>query len=50
MQAKKITVQSDRQMWIQMDNEFILDTDISIKVVPHAVRMVATDNLSYQKL
>jgi len=50
MQAKKITVQSDRQMWIQLDNEYILDTDINIKVVPHAVQMVAADNLSYQNL
>jgi diacylglycerol kinase family enzyme len=50
LQAKKITVQSDRQMWIQLDNEYIRDTDINIKVVPHAVQMVAMDNLSYQKL
>jgi len=50
MQAKKITVQSDKQMWIQLDNEYIRDTDISISVVPHAVRMIAADNLSYQKL
>jgi len=50
LQAKKITVQSDRQMWIQLDNEFIQDTDISIRVVPHAVQMVVMENLSYQKL
>jgi diacylglycerol kinase family enzyme len=49
MQAKRITVQSDRQMWIQVDNEYFLDTAVSIKVVPHAVQMVALDNLSYQK-
>jgi YegS/Rv2252/BmrU family lipid kinase len=49
MQAKRITVQSDRQMWIQVDNEYILDTGISVKVVPRAVQMVAMDNLSYQK-
>jgi diacylglycerol kinase family enzyme len=50
LQAKKITVQSDRQMWIQLDSEYIRDTGVSVKVVPHAVRMVAMDNLSYQKL
>ena len=49
MQAKKIMVQSDRQMWIQVDNEYFLDTGVNIKVVPHAVQMVALDNLSYQK-
>jgi hypothetical protein len=36
-------------MWIQVDNEYILDTGISVKVVPRAVRMVTMDNLSYQK-
>jgi diacylglycerol kinase family enzyme len=50
LQAKKIKVRSDRQMWIQLDNEFIQDTDISIRVVPHAVQMVVMENLSYQKL
>jgi diacylglycerol kinase family enzyme len=49
MQAKTITIQSDRQMWIHVDNEYILDTGINIKVVPRAVQMVALDNLSYQK-
>jgi len=49
LQAKKITIQSDRQMWIHVDNEYILDTGINIKVVPHAVQMVALDNISYQK-
>jgi len=49
MQAKKITVRSERQMWIQADDEIIRDTGISVKVVPRAVRMVAMDNLSYQK-
>ena len=49
LQAQKISIQSDRQMWIQVDNEYILDTGISIKVVPGAVQMVTMDNLSYQK-
>lgn len=50
LQAKKITIQSNRQMWIQLDNEFIQDTDISLRVVPQAVQIVALDNLSYQTL
>ena len=49
LQAKKIRIQSDRQMWIQLDNEYIKDTGISIGVVPNAVQMVVMDNLSYQK-
>jgi diacylglycerol kinase family enzyme len=50
MQARKITIQSDRQMRIQLDNEYIRDTGISINVAPNAVKMVAIDNFSYQKL
>jgi diacylglycerol kinase family enzyme len=47
IQAKKITIKSDEQMWIQLDNEFILDNNISLSVIPRAVNMVALDNLSY---
>jgi len=50
LQAKKIKIQSDRKMWIQLDNEYIQDTDINIRVVPHAVQMVTMENLSYQRL
>jgi len=50
LQANKIKIQSDRQMWIQIDNEYIQDTEINIRVIPNAVRMVVMDNLSYQKL
>jgi len=47
IQAKKVTVRSDRSMWIQMDNEYIRDTNINLNVVPQAVSVVAVDNLSY---
>jgi len=47
VQAKKITVQSDSQMWIQLDNEYIQDTNINLSVIPHAVQMVAVNKLSY---
>jgi diacylglycerol kinase family enzyme len=49
IQAKKITIQSEREMWIQLDNEFIKDTNIEINVVPGALQMVTVSNLSYQK-
>jgi len=48
LQAKKISVRSDKQMWIQLDNEYVQDTNIDMSVVPSAVQMVAVDNLSYQ--
>ncbi len=47
LQAKKISIQSDKQMWIQLDNEHIKDTSINMSVVPNAIQMVAVDGLSY---
>jgi len=47
VQGKKITVQSSSNMWIQLDNEYIQDTNINLNVVPHAVQMVAINDLSY---
>jgi diacylglycerol kinase family enzyme len=47
LHAKKITVQSDRQIWMQMDREYFLDTNVSISVVPQAVNMAAVNDLTY---
>jgi diacylglycerol kinase family enzyme len=47
VQAKKITIKSNEQMWIQLDNEYIPDTNISLSVIHHAVNVVALENLSY---
>jgi len=34
-------------MWIQLDNEFIQDTDININVIHHAIQLAAVNSLSY---
>jgi len=47
LQGKKVSIQSDRKMWIQLDNECIQNTDISLAVVHNATQIVAVDNLSY---
>jgi diacylglycerol kinase family enzyme len=47
VQGKKISIKSENQMWIQLDNEYILDTDIELSVVHHAVQMVALQGLTY---
>jgi len=47
LQGKKISVQSNNQMWIQMDNEFIQDTSISLSIVHHAIQMVVPNDYSY---
>jgi diacylglycerol kinase family enzyme len=48
IKGKNITVQASGQMWIQLDNEYIQDTNISMNVVQHAVQMVTVNNLTYQ--
>ena len=45
--AKKIMIESDSEMWIQLDNEYILDTNITLNVVPQAVNIAAAKDLSY---
>ena len=47
IQGEKILIQSEKRMWIQLDNEFFQDTKIDLSVVPKAVQMVAVNNLSY---
>ncbi|MDR2596642.1 MAG: hypothetical protein LBC76_04890 [Treponema sp.] len=47
LQAKKISVQSENKMWIQLDNEYIQDTNISLDLIHHGVEMVTVNNLSY---
>ncbi|MCL2181178.1 MAG: hypothetical protein FWB83_08620 [Treponema sp.] len=47
VQGKKVTVHSNNHMWIQLDNEYIQDTSISLNVVHHAVQMVSVNDLSY---
>ena len=49
MKAKKILIESDKLMWIQLDNEYIRDTSININIIPKAVNMVVLNGLSYQK-
>jgi len=47
IQGKKIAIHSDKQMWIQLDNEYIQDTDINLSVAHHALQMVSPSGLSY---
>jgi diacylglycerol kinase family enzyme len=47
LKAKKVTVKSDNQMWIQLDNEYIQDTEISLDLIQNGVEMVIANNLSY---
>jgi diacylglycerol kinase family enzyme len=49
LKAKKISVQSDQPVWIQMDSEFLQDNSINFEVVPGAVPIVAVDDASYPK-
>jgi diacylglycerol kinase family enzyme len=47
VQAKKVSVHSDKKMWIQLDNEYIQDTNIDMNVIHNAIQVVALDGLTY---
>ena len=47
LKAKKISIHSDKEMWIHMDNEYFQDTNITVDVVPNAIQMVAAADLDY---
>jgi diacylglycerol kinase family enzyme len=47
LQGKKVSISCADQMWIQLDNEYIQDTSITMSVVNHAIQMVTVNNLSF---
>jgi YegS/Rv2252/BmrU family lipid kinase len=47
--AAKITVSSDKPMVLQLDGEIFFDANITIEVVPAAVKVVAPEGLAYQR-
>jgi diacylglycerol kinase family enzyme len=47
LQGKKITVKSENPIWVQLDNEYIQDTAITLTVVSHAIQLVAANGLAY---
>jgi len=48
LQAKKISVQSEEPMLIQLDGEFLQDISFSFEVIPGAVNFAAVNNLTNQ--
>ncbi|GHV41453.1 hypothetical protein AGMMS49546_17370 [Spirochaetia bacterium] len=47
--AKKISVRSDRPLIIQLDGEILIDTNITLEIVPHAINMVTVKGLCYER-
>jgi YegS/Rv2252/BmrU family lipid kinase len=47
--AAEIAVRSDRPMVLQLDGELIFDTNIRIKIIPKAVRIVAVNGSPYER-
>jgi len=41
LQCKKISIQSEQEMWIQLDNEYFRDKGINIRVIPGAVHVTS---------
>jgi len=49
VKAKKVEVRSDRPMWIQQDDEYLMDTNVTFEAIPGAVRIVAVNDLAFQE-
>jgi YegS/Rv2252/BmrU family lipid kinase len=49
IRASEITVRSDQPLVLQLDGEIFLDTNITIKIIPAAVRIVAAGNTPYER-
>jgi diacylglycerol kinase family enzyme len=49
LQAKKVSIKTDKPVWMQMDSELLRYTSIAFEVFPGAVQVVALDNLTYPK-
>ena len=47
IQGKAVTINSKSPMWIQMDDEYIQDNNVSLSAVHHAVQIVVPAGLSY---
>jgi len=48
LRAKKTMILSNEPMWIQLDSEYFMDTNITFEVIPGAVQFVTVNNLTYQ--
>jgi YegS/Rv2252/BmrU family lipid kinase len=47
--AAEITVRSDKPLIMQLDGEIFLDTNITVKIIPAAVKIVAAGNIAYER-
>jgi YegS/Rv2252/BmrU family lipid kinase len=49
VRASEITVRSEEPLVLQLDGEIFLDTNITIKIIPAAVRIVAVGDTPYER-
>ena len=49
LQATSVEIHSDESMWIQTDNDYFLDTSITITLLPEAVPIVTANNMMYKR-
>jgi diacylglycerol kinase family enzyme len=47
--GKTISIRSEDPLMISLDGELFFDTNITVDLVPHAVKIVTPNNLSYQR-
>lgn len=48
-QAKEVTVRSEKPMVLQLDGEIFFDTNITVRVIPSAVKIVAANGMTFER-
>jgi YegS/Rv2252/BmrU family lipid kinase len=46
--AKEIIIRSEIPLMLQLDGEIFIDTNITVKIIPAAVKIVAVNNIAYE--
>jgi diacylglycerol kinase family enzyme len=47
--VRKVAIRSDSPLYIDLDGEVFFDTNITVEIVPAAVKIVAVKGLKYER-
>jgi diacylglycerol kinase family enzyme len=47
--VKKVSIRSESPLLVNLDGEAFFDSELTIEIIPKAVKIVAVNNLSYQR-
>jgi diacylglycerol kinase family enzyme len=47
--VKKVSIRSESPLLVNLDGEAFFDSEITIEIIPRAMKIVAVNNLSYRR-